>query len=58
MNEKPDDFSFIKLIDQIKIKGQSQPFHNLQENTKKLKFEPNTNILRQHSIYYLHSQYY
>jgi hypothetical protein len=50
MNEKPDDFSFIKLIDQIKIKGQSHPSHNIQENTKKLKFEPNTNILRQHSI--------
>ncbi len=46
MNDKKDDFSFVKLIDQMKIKPHVQ--NTTIDNTKKLKFEPNKNIIRQH----------
>ncbi len=51
MTDKQDDFSFVKLIDQMKIKS-----HNTNSNIdtiKKLKFEPNKNIVRQHGNPYL-----
>jgi hypothetical protein len=48
MNDKQDDFSFVKLIDQMKIKSHVPAASSNIETTKKLKFEPNKNIVRQH----------
>jgi hypothetical protein len=53
MNDKQDDFSFVKLIDQMKIKAHIPTASNNIDSSKKLKFEPNKNIVRQHGICFI-----
>ena len=53
MNDKQDDFSFVKLIDQMKIKPHIPTATTNIDTSKKLKFEPNKNIVRQHGIEFL-----
>jgi hypothetical protein len=44
---KDNNFSFVKLRDEIINKSGIGHLHNLKDSQRKLKFEPNVNISRQ-----------